>query len=87
MIGNKCDLEQQRQVSAEDAKSLAAEYGMEYLETSAAEEVNIDNAFRKMAKTILERSGRGSTQENGDTEIKRLLDERRRNNAGNKCCK
>ena len=86
LIGNKCDLEDKRKVSLEDAKALAIEYGMEYLETSAAEEVNIDNAFRKMAKMILERTRSGG-KVSGDTEIKKLLAERKQNTNSGKCCK
>ena len=35
LVGNKCDLEDDRAVSREDAEQLAAENGMLYFETSA----------------------------------------------------
>lgn len=79
LIGNKCDLESKRQVTAEDAKTLAKDYGMEYLETSASEEVNIDNAFRIMARQILDKAtkspkpglnGEGSLQKLGGSKEK-----------------
>jgi hypothetical protein len=62
---------------------LAQEYGMEYLETSAAEEVNIDNAFRQMAKMILERT----CSKVEETDFKKLFNERKQNIASGKCCK
>lgn len=87
LIGNKCDLEEKRAVSQEDATRLAQEYGMEYLETSAAEEVNIDNAFRKMAKMILEKMFTDSSKESGEVGIRKLLEERKKNNERKGCCK
>ena len=35
LIGNKCDLEEERAVSREEAEQLAADNGMIYFETSA----------------------------------------------------
>lgn len=85
LIGNKCDLEDKRAVSIEDAQALAQEKGMQYLETSAAEEVNIDNAFRQMAKMILERTSKKPTHQVGDGLIKDLI---QNGNASTKkkCC-
>lgn len=86
LIGNKCDLEEKRVVSLDDAKTLANEYSMDYLETSAAEEVNIDNAFRKMAKMILERMSKGLSNQTGDGVIKNLLDKKQQSGNKSKCC-
>jgi len=85
LIGNKCDLEDKRAVSIEDAQALAQEKGMEYLETSAAEEVNIDNAFRRMAKMILERTSKKPTHQVGDGLIKDLI-QNGNANTKKKCC-
>lgn len=83
LIGNKCDLEDKRQITVDSAKALAQEYGMEYLETSAAEEVNIDNAFRQMAKMILERT----CSKVEETDFKKLFDQRKSNLTSSRCCK
>ena len=85
LIGNKCDLEDKRAVSIEDAQALAQEKGMQYLETSAAEEVNIDNAFRQMAKMILERTSKKPTHQVGDGLIKDLI-QNGNANTKKKCC-
>ena len=45
LIGNKCDLEDQRQVSTEDARDLAAQHKMEYFETSAKANTGISEAI------------------------------------------
>ena len=83
LIGNKSDLEDKRQVTQESAKALSQEYGMEYLETSAAEEVNIDNAFRMMAKMILERT----CSKVEETDFKKLFKGRTESGKSSRCCK
>ena len=45
LVGNKCDLEHKRQVSNENGKELASKYGIQFLETSAKETVNIEKLF------------------------------------------
>lgn len=52
MVGNKCDLEKERQVSPEDGQSLASQYDVPWIETSAYAYVNIDEAFSKIAQII-----------------------------------
>ncbi|NP_001353441.1 ras-related protein RABA4a-like [Solanum lycopersicum] len=45
LIGNKTDLEDQRAVPTEDAKEFAQKEGLFFLETSAMEATNIEDAF------------------------------------------
>jgi GTPase SAR1 family protein len=52
LIGNKCDMNDKRQVSKERGEKLAIEYGMKCLETSAKLNENIENAFFTLAKDI-----------------------------------
>lgn len=54
LIGNKCDLESQREVSRDDAESLARKYGMRYIETSAKTAENVFEAFVTISKDIHE---------------------------------
>lgn len=48
LIGNKSDLEEQRQVTQDEAKTKAEQYGVAYLETSALQSINIDKSFNLM---------------------------------------
>lgn len=67
LIGNKCDLEQERQVLFEEACSLAKEKDiLAALETSAKESQNVEEAFIMMAKELLSRNGLNVQQ--GDLE-------------------
>jgi Ras-related protein Rab-1A len=52
LVGNKCDLEQNRQVSYEEGKAYADQLGIKFLETSAKNSVNVENAFFAMANEI-----------------------------------
>ncbi|KAK2883118.1 ras-related protein Rab-19-like [Channa argus] len=67
LIGNKCDLEQERQVEFKKACNLANDRGiLAALETSAKESQNVEEAFMMMAKELLFRNGLNIQQD--DTE-------------------
>ncbi|KAJ4714478.1 Ras-related protein like [Melia azedarach] len=52
LIGNKSDLENQRAVPTEDAKEFAEKEGLFFLETSALEATNVENAFMTVLTEI-----------------------------------
>lgn len=54
IIGNKCDLESQRQVEFATAKEFADSHGIPIIETSAKDATNVDEAFMRMAHNIYE---------------------------------
>ena len=57
LFGNKCDLIDTRVVEEEEAKSLANRYNIEYLETSAKENINVQEGFQKIIDEAYEKSG------------------------------
>ncbi|XP_015587704.1 ras-related protein Rab-10 [Cephus cinctus] len=56
ILGNKCDMEENRVVSTERGESIAREHGIRFMETSAKANVNIDRAFGELAEAILEKT-------------------------------
>ncbi|XP_013393063.1 ras-related protein Rab-13 isoform X1 [Lingula anatina] len=55
IIGNKCDLEQQRQISKRDGKKKAQETLVRgFMETSAKNNINIQEAFYELAHALLD---------------------------------
>lgn len=52
LVGNKCDLENIRDVSVEEGKSLAEEEGLFFMETSALDATNVKKAFEMVIKEI-----------------------------------
>ena len=53
LVGNKQDLENERQVNYAEAKALADSWGIEYIETSAKTNFNCKEAFEKLAQNIV----------------------------------
>jgi len=53
IIGNKCDRAYDRQVSKEEGKQVADEFGYYFVETSAKDSTNVDNAFSNISQNIM----------------------------------
>ena len=54
IIGNKSDLNEDREVTTEQGKQFAAKNGIDYLETSSMMHIGVDEAFETLVKKILE---------------------------------
>lgn len=52
VVGNKCDLEIERQVSYEEGLSLAKSFNCPFLETSAKQRINVEEAFYGLVRSI-----------------------------------
>ncbi|KAJ9697487.1 hypothetical protein PVL29_009348 [Vitis rotundifolia] len=52
LVGNKCDLENIRDVSTEEGKSLAEAEGLFFMETSALDATNVITAFEMVIREI-----------------------------------
>ena len=55
LVGNKCDLESSRAVSTEEGQVLADHYCVRFLETSAKDCKNVEQAFTLMTREIKEK--------------------------------
>lgn len=52
LVGNKCDLGTSRHVTLKQGQEYAASQQMTFLETSAKDHVNVDQAFLNLAKNV-----------------------------------
>lgn len=52
LIANKCDLESERQVSSQEGRDLAKQYGCHFVETSAKLRIHVDDAFYEVVRDI-----------------------------------
>ncbi|XP_072458402.1 ras-related protein Rab-3D [Notamacropus eugenii] len=55
LVGNKCDLEDERVVSTEDGKHLADDLGFEFFEASAKDNINVKQVFERLVDIICEK--------------------------------
>ncbi|CAM5097204.1 unnamed protein product [Natator depressus] len=56
LLGNKADVSSERVIRIEDGESLAREYGVPFMETSAKTGMNVELAFRAIAKELKQRA-------------------------------
>jgi len=52
LVGNKCDLENERIISTEEAKKFAASKGIGFIESSAKIRKNVDEAFFELVRQV-----------------------------------
>ncbi|GJM94281.1 hypothetical protein PR202_ga10912 [Eleusine coracana subsp. coracana] len=55
LVGNKCDLVDSKVVDTEKAKAFADSLGIPFIETSAKESINVEEAFLTMSSEIKKR--------------------------------
>lgn len=67
LVGNKADLKDKRKVSFNEAKAFADELGIPFLETSAKDSTNVEEAFFKLAEDILKRVSSQPSEKTGPT--------------------
>ncbi len=81
LVGNKADLQQLRAVSSEEAHAYAEKHGMDFIEVSALDSMNVEPAFVKLLTEIYhgvakrkasERSQQPSVSLQRDTRTRRL---------------
>jgi len=53
LVGNKTDLESERQVSLEEGKAFAKKEGLNFIEISAKEYKKVEGAFNTLAENVL----------------------------------
>ena len=51
-MGNKSDLEEEREVSTQEGKQLANEWGVKFIETSAKTSQNVQESFFELLRSI-----------------------------------
>jgi len=52
LVGNKCDLVDEREVSKDDGEDLAKKFGCPFFESSAKNHINVDEAFRELVREV-----------------------------------
>jgi Ras-related protein Rab-8A len=55
LVGNKCDMLDDKVVSTEEGQALADEYGVKFFETSAKNNINVEGGFVEIATEVKKR--------------------------------
>ena len=63
LLGNKCDLENERQVQREEGEQIANEKGIKFLETSNREGINIKESVKELVDMILKNKNPNSDED------------------------
>lgn len=77
LVGNKCDLEEYRQVQSSDAQRLAEEWRVKYFETSAKNKTNINRIFEELVYLI---------EANNQNNIQNTSNQKERLKYNHNCC-
>lgn len=70
LVGNKCDMAEQRAVTTEEGEALAKEYNIHFYETSAKQDINVERSFLLLASSVKDRL----SQDGGAQQAGRKLD-------------
>ncbi|XP_062984122.1 ras-related protein Rab-3C [Elgaria multicarinata webbii] len=55
LVGNKCDMEEERVISTDRGKHLAEQLGFEFFETSAKDNINVKQTFERLVDIICDK--------------------------------
>jgi Ras-related protein Rab-10 len=69
ILGNKCDMEERRQIGRDRGEAIAREHRIPFLETSAKTNVNVEKAFMELTQAILDKTPDKETDNRQKVEI------------------
>lgn len=55
LVGNKCDMLDEKVVSTEEGAKLAKEFGVDFYECSAKNDINVEQSFLGLARAVKDR--------------------------------
>ena len=72
IVGNKIDLENERQVTKEEGEKMASSYSLKYFETSAKKNIGINEFMQSFINEIIQLKEKGNIEEiNENIELKK----------------
>ena len=71
IVGNKIDLENERQISKEEAEKMASSYSLKYFETSAKENIGINEFMLNLITDILQKNDKEKNEDNENIQLEK----------------
>lgn len=89
LVGNKSDMESEREVDTEQGQALADQYGIPFFETSAKENVLVNEAFLELAKIVKKRLMKAEAEkaDQGEKQHASVTLNSKKANKSAQCCK
>jgi len=73
LVGNKCDLESERQVTTPEGGNLAAKFGCPFNESSAKQRINVEESFYNLVREIKKDNQKSSGGKKGAKKKKCII--------------
>ena len=92
LVGNKCDLSEEREIPYHIGEAFAQKHNMRFLETSAKQSENVDRVFHELAETltkqanVLASSTYGLNKSNGAFDLNKKNSPTTSKLPGKACC-
>ena len=86
LLGNKCDLVDSREVQKEEVEIFCNEKKMDFFETSAKENINLDEAFKRMVELIFQAKKSQNYLSNREVYQSLISNNTGKNDSNAKCC-
>ena len=86
LVGNKCDLSDDREIQTEEGQAFAVRNGMEFMETSAKMNTNVSEAFETLGKLMIEFNSKGNNNSQSGEGKNLKANSGKDLNAKKKCC-
>ena len=88
IIGNKCDLKEERQISEEEGEKLAKDNGFSFIETSCKEGINIEKSIQILVNIIQNKKKEELKEIEGNNGNRfTLTSKRHQRNKKRRCCR
>jgi len=89
LLGNKCDADN-KAVSAKEANDIATEYNMKFFETSAMNNINIEESFKQLSTEIMKikesKNARADATPQNQSQQLKPVDKGEKKEKNKRCC-
>ncbi|KAJ8044204.1 Ras-related protein Rab-35 [Holothuria leucospilota] len=86
LVGNKNDCPERKMVVTEDAKSFAEQMGIELFETSAKENINVEEMFNSITKLVLQQKKESAAKLKDKNDAQTVSLNSKKEKRKSKCC-